>query len=130
MVGVDTLHIGTIYGKMTGSKKEVLHIKNEIENQFTPQTKKFLEQKWYSIKPVLGVASGGVYPGIVDKMLKVMGNDIVIQAGGGVHGHPDGTIAGAKAMRQAIDAFMKNISLKKYSETHEELKRALENWGE
>ena len=59
-----------------------------------------------------------------------MGNNIVVQAGGGVHGHPDGTIAGAKAMRQAIDAFMEKQSLKKYSENHEELKRALENWGE
>src|SRR4030042_508323 len=39
MVGVDTLHIGTIYGKMTGNKKEVLHIEKEIEEQFTPQTK-------------------------------------------------------------------------------------------
>jgi ribulose-bisphosphate carboxylase large chain len=129
MVGVDTLHIGTIYGKMTGSKKEVLHIEKEIETQFTPQTKKFLEQKWYNIKPVLGVASGGVYPGMVDKLINAMGNNIVIQAGGGIHGHPDGTIAGAKAMRQAIDAVMKNKPLKEYSKTHEELRRALENWG-
>jgi ribulose-bisphosphate carboxylase large chain len=128
MIGVDTLHIGTIYGKMTGSKSEVMHIEEEIEEQFTPQTKKNLEQKWYNIKPVLGVASGGVYPGIVDKMIKAMGNNIVIQAGGGVHGHPDGTIAGAKAMRQAIDAVMKNIPLKKYAENHSELKKALEHW--
>jgi ribulose-bisphosphate carboxylase large chain len=130
MVGVDTLHIGTIYGKMTGNKSETLHIEEEIETQFTPQTKKNLEQKWYDIKPVLGVASGGVYPGIVPKMLKTMGNNILIQAGGGVHGHPDGTIAGAKAMRQAIDAVMNKKSLKEYSKTHEELRRALENWGE
>jgi ribulose-bisphosphate carboxylase large chain len=63
-------------------------------------------------------------------MLKAMGNNIVIQAGGGVHGHPDGTIAGAKAMRQAIDAFMKGKSLKEYSNKHEELKKALEHWKE
>ena len=130
MVGVDTLHIGTIYGKMTGSKKEVLHIEEEMETQFTPQTKINLEQKWYNIKPVLGVASGGVYPGIIPKMLKVMGNDIVIQAGGGVHGHPDGTIKGAMAMRQAIDAYIKGKKLGEYAKTHKELKRALENWGE
>ena len=130
MVGVDTLHIGTVYGKMTGNKEEILHIQEEIEMQFTPQTKRNLEQRWYNIKPILGVASGGVYPGIVPKILKAMGNNIVVQAGGGVHGHPDGTIAGAKAMRQAIDAFMEKQSLKKYSENHEELKRALENWGE
>ncbi len=130
MVGVDTLHIGTIYGKMTGSKKEVLHIEKEIENQFTPQTKKYLEQKWYNIKPVLGVASGGVYPGMVNKLIKTMGNNIVIQAGGGIHGHPNGTIAGAKAMRQSIEAVMKNKPINEYSKTHEELKKALEKWGE
>lgn len=130
MIGVDTLHIGTIYGKMTGNKSETLHIEEEMETQFTPQTKKNLEQKWYNIKPVLGVASGGVYPGIVPKMLKAMGNNILIQAGGGVNGHPDGTIAGAKAMRQAIDATMQKKSLKEYAKTHEELRRALDNWGE
>ena len=107
-----------------------MHIEKEIEEQYTPQTKKNLEQRWYNIKPVLGVASGGVYPGIVPKMLKAMGNDIVIQAGGGVHGHPDGTIKGAMAMRQAIDAYMKGKKLREYAKSHEELKKALENWGE
>jgi ribulose-bisphosphate carboxylase large chain len=130
MVGVDTLHIGTIYGKMTGNKKETLHIEKEIETQFTPQTKKNLEQKWYNIKPVLGVASGGVYPGIVPKMLKAMGNNIVLQAGGGVHWNPRGTRYGAMGMRQAIDAVMKKIPLKEYAKTHLELKEALDKFGE
>lgn len=129
MVGVDTLHIGAIYGKMTGGKEEILHIEQEIEEQFTEQTKKYLEQKWYGIKPILGVASGGIHPGIIDKMLKIMGNNIVIQAGGGIHGHPAGTTAGAKAMRQAVDAVMKKISLKEYAKTHLELRQALEKWG-
>jgi len=113
---------------MTGDKKEILHIEEEIEKEFTPQTKKNLEQKWYNIKPVMSVASGGVYPKIVPKMLKAMGNNIVIQAGGGVHGHPDGTTAGAKAMRQVVDAVMKKIPLEKYAKTHIELKGALEHW--
>ena len=55
MVGVDTLHIGTAYGKMSGSKKEVLHIEQEMEQEFTKQTKEYLSQKWYGIKPVFGV---------------------------------------------------------------------------
>jgi len=130
MVGVDTLHIGTIYGKMTGSKKEVMHIEKEMETQFTPQTKKYLEQKWYNIKSVLGVASGGVYPGIVPKMIKAMGNNIVLQAGGGVHWNPRGTKYGAMGMRQAIDAVMKKIPLKEYAKTHRELKEALDKFGE
>lgn len=130
MVGVDTLHIGAIYGKMTGNKKEIMHIEEEMETQFTSQSKKYLEQKWYNIKPILSVASGGVYPGMVGKLIKSMGNNIVIQAGGGVHGHPNGTIAGAKAMRQAMDAVMKKKNLNEYSKTHIELKEALNKWGE
>ena len=57
-----------------------------------------------------------------------MGYNIVIQAGGGIHGHPDGTAKGAMAMRQAIDAVMNKKSLKEYSKTHKELKKALEKW--
>lgn len=129
MVGVDTLHIGAVYGKMTGNKKDVLHIEKEIESEFTKQTKEHLEQKWYGLKPVLGVSSGGIYPGIVPEVISLMGNNIVIQAGGGVHGHPKGTTAGAKAMRQAIDAVMRKIPLKKYAKSHIELKQALEKWG-
>ena len=129
MVGVDTLHIGTAYGKMTGDKNEVLHIEQEIENNFTPETKNNLEQKWYGTKPVFAVASGGVYPRIVDKIIDFMGKDVVIQAGGGIHGHPQGTIVGARAMRQAVDATMKKISLDEYAKTHPELKVALEYWS-
>lgn len=130
MVGVDTLHIGAAYGKMSGGKEEVLHIEEDIENKVTKQTKEYLAQKWYKVKPVLGVASGGVYPGIVDKIMKFMGKEVVIQAGGGIHGHPHGTVAGAKAMRQAVDATLKRISLKEYAKTHEELFEALKKWGQ
>ena len=87
-----------------------------------------LAQKWHHIKPVFAVASGGVHPGIVGKIMKFMGNDVVIQAGGGIHGHPFGTEAGAIAMRQAVDATLKKISLKEYAKTHVELEEALEKW--
>jgi len=129
MVGVDTLHIGTAYGKMTGGKDEVLHIEEEIESEFTKQTKENLFQKWYGVKPVFGVASGGVHPGIVDKIIEFMGKDVVLQAGGGIHGHPMGTVSGARAMRQAVDATLKKIPLKEYAKTHIELEKALEKWG-
>jgi ribulose-bisphosphate carboxylase large chain len=129
MVGVDTLHIGTAYGKMSGGKKEVLHIEQEMERQFTKKTKENLSQKWYSVKPVFGVASGGVYPGIVPQIIQFMGKDVVIQAGGGIHGHPKGTVYGARAMRQAVDASLKKIPLKEYAKNHQELKEALEKWG-
>jgi len=128
MVGVDTLHIGTAYGKMVGGKKEVLHIEKEIESASTRKTKEHLAQNWYGLKPVFAVASGGVYPLMVSKIMRFMGNDVVIQAGGGIHGHPDGTVEGARAMRQAVDATMKGISLKQYAKTHEALEKAFKKW--
>jgi len=129
MVGVDTLHIGTAYGKMSGGKKEILHIEKEIESQYTKKTREYLSQKWWGMKPVFAVASGGVYPQLLPKIIKFMGNDVVIQAGGGIHWHPQGSQYGARAMRQAVDASLKNISLKKYSKTHQELKDALDKFG-
>ncbi len=128
MIGVDTLHIGTAYGKMSGGKDLVLHIEKEMEQEFTKRTKENLSQKWHGVKPVFGVASGGVHPGLVDPIMSFMGKDVVIQAGGGIHGHPDGTQAGAKAMRQAVDAKLKKTPAKKYARTHEELAKALKKW--
>ena len=129
LIGVDTLHIGTAYGKMSGGKKEIIHIEKEIESPSTRKTMEHLSQKWYGLKPIFAVASGGVHPRMLPKIIKFMGNDVVLQAGGGIHGHPDGTVAGAIAMRQSVDAAMNNIPLGEYAKTHEELKKALKKWG-
>ncbi len=53
----------------------------------------------------------------------------MVQAGGGIHGHPDGTAAGARAMRQAVDAALAGVSSAEYAKTHPELARALAKWG-
>jgi ribulose-bisphosphate carboxylase large chain len=82
------------------------------------------------LKQVLPVASGGLHPGLVPALVKFFGKDFVIQAGGGIHGHPDGTLAGAEAMRQAVDAAMQGVSLDAYAKKHKELKAALETWGQ
>ena len=129
LIGVDTLHIGTGIGKLEGNIKDIEELQEEIENKKIKATKKRLEQKWWNIKPVLGVSSGGLHPGHVPFLIKHLGKDLVIQAGGGIHGHPSGTEAGAKAMRQAVDAVMKKISLEEYAKTNKELREALEKWG-
>ncbi|TFG10944.1 hypothetical protein EU534_00370, partial [Candidatus Heimdallarchaeota archaeon] len=40
-----------------------------------------------------------------------------------------GTRKGAMAMRQALDATLKGISLDEYAKDHVELAKALEKWG-
>jgi ribulose-bisphosphate carboxylase large chain len=80
------------------------------------------------LKPVLPVASGGLHPKLVPALVEYFGKDFVIQAGGGIHGHTEGTFAGATAMRQAVDATLKRKTLEEYAETHKELKVALKLW--
>jgi len=129
LLGVDNLHIGTAVGKMEGGAEEISSIREEIQLQKVPSTRKRFEQNWYGIKPVLAVASGGLHPGHVSAVIDILGHDIVIQAGGGVHGHPDGTRKGAMAMRQALEAKMKGIPIEEYAEEHEELLKALKKFN-
>jgi len=116
VIGVDQLHVGTVVGKMSETKQEVL------ENVDA------LKLEMHGLNPVMPVASGGLHPRLVPALIETFGRDVVIQAGGGIHGHPEGTVAGAMAMRQALDATMKEISLAEYAKTHKELQAALETW--
>ncbi len=115
--GGDQLHTGTVSGKMGGKAAEILGDNAAL----TRPAGKLL--------PVFPVASGGLHPGKVNAEITTLGNEIVLQAGGGIHGHPDGTAAGACAMRQAVDAALLGISADEYAKTHIELRKALEKWG-
>ncbi len=116
MCGVDQLHIGAIVGKMEGSAEDVL------------QTHHAIQDEMHGLKPVMSACSGGMSPLEVPALLKIIGNDIIIQAGGGVHGHPGGTVAGSKALRQSINASMNGVSLANYARAHPELAQAIEKW--
>jgi ribulose-bisphosphate carboxylase large chain len=116
VIGVDQLHVGTVVGKMFETKEEV------AENCDA------LTEEMFELKSVLPVASGGLHPRLIPALMEFFGKDFVIQAGGGIHGHKDGTISGAKAMRQAVDATLQGIPLNTYAEKHKELKGALETW--
>ena len=117
IIGVDQLHTGTVVGKMEGSKKEI----SDIDNM--------LRGKLGKMKTTFPVASGGLHPGLIPKLMKILGRDIIIQAGGGIHGHPKGTTAGARAMRQAVDSVMKGINIREYAKNHKELLEALKKWS-
>ena len=118
VIGIDQLHVGTVVGKMSETQQEVLE---NIAALTTPMN---------GLKPVLPVASGGLHPRLVPALVKTFGNDFVIQAGGGIHGHKQGTISGARAMRQAVDGTLKGQTLEEYSQNQKELRLALEQWRE
>jgi len=117
LCGADQLHTGTAAGKMEGHAQEIAGIND------------FLREDYYGINPTFPVASGGVHPGYIEANLKVLGKDSVINLGGGIHGHPDGTRAGATAAREAVDAFMEGIPTDEYAKTHPALGKAIEKWG-
>lgn len=115
LIGVDQLHIGTVVGKMEGEREEVLDIRDSLTENI-------------GIKTTFPVASGGLHPGHVPSLVKIFGNDIIMQFGGGCHGHPHGTVPGAKAIRQAISAVEAKASLEDYAKSHKELREALLKW--
>jgi len=129
LIGVDQLHIGTAIGKLEGDIEMVSELNDEMEKKTVKATKKRLAQNWGKIRPVLSVSSGGLHPGHIPYLVKHLGKDLVLQFGGGIHGHKLGTGAGARAVRQALDATLKKIPLKKYARDHSELRIALEQWG-
>jgi len=128
LVGVDQIHVGTAVGKMEGSREEVMEIGEEIEHRIIRGHGHVLSENWGDIKPVFAVCSGGLHPGLIPKLVSILGKDIIIQAGGGIWGHPRGGAAGAKAMRQAVDACMEGIDLKEYAKNNYELRLALDKW--
>jgi 2,3-diketo-5-methylthiopentyl-1-phosphate enolase len=81
------------------------------------------------LAPSFPVPSAGIHPGLVPLILRDFGSEVVVNAGGGVHGHPLGTAAGGRAFRQAIDAALSGRSLQQYAEGHEELREAIRLWG-
>ena len=117
MAGGTNLHTGSYMGKMA---------RETMEND---QSRDALREEWHGLKRVFPVASGGIYPAKVSGNLDGYGIDCIVQAGGGVHGHPDGTTAGAKAMVQAVEAWLKQIPLQEYAKDHKELETALKFWG-
>ena len=56
--------------------------------------------------------------------------DLMYLGGGGIHGHPMGTSAGVRAIRQAWDAAVTGRSLDEMADDHPELRASLDKWGE
>ena len=129
LIGVDQLHIGTVIGKLESPQEEVLGLRDNLQRKTIEQSATTLGQDWGRIKPVFPTCSGGLHPGLVPELMKIVGSDIIVQAGGGVWGHPDGGEAGACALRQAIDAAIRKEDLHDYARNHRELQRAIDTWG-
>jgi len=81
------------------------------------------------VKKAFPVPSAGIHPGLVPLLIEDFGVDCVINAGGGVHGHPAGAASGVEAFQQAVQAVLNGTTLTEAANEHQALKIALELWG-
>jgi ribulose-bisphosphate carboxylase large chain len=101
MMGVDFIHAGMWGGYMSEDESELRVVMEQLRGM-----------------GVMSSLSCGMHPGLVGAVTRRFGPDYMANVGGAIHGHPDGIVAGAAAMRQAIDGM-----------PGPEFTRAIEEWG-
>ncbi len=155
LAGASGIHTGTAgVGKMKGSPKEdVTAAKNILQlyakGHFFEQSWARISEKdkdiinlvredlahhlileddaWRGMKKCCPIISGGLNPTLLKPFIEVMGSiDFITTMGAGCHAHPDGTRAGAMALVQSCEAYLKKIDIKEYAKTHKELAEAIE----
>jgi ribulose-bisphosphate carboxylase large chain len=109
MAGVDHIHAGTVVGKLEGDPLMIKGFYDTLRETHTPTSLEnglFFDQDWASLNKVMPVASGGIHAGQMHQLLTYLGEDVVLQFGGGTIGHPMGIQAGATANRVALEAMV------------------------
>nr|P50255.2 RecName: Full=Ribulose bisphosphate carboxylase large chain; Short=RuBisCO large subunit [Pyropia suborbiculata]BAC84927.1 ribulose-1,5-bisphosphate carboxylase/oxygenase large subunit [Pyropia suborbiculata] len=109
MAGVDHIHAGTVVGKLEGDPLMIKGFYNtllESETDINLPQGLFFAQNWASLRKVVPVASGGIHAGQMHQLLDYLGDDVVLQFGGGTIGHPDGIQAGATANKVALESMV------------------------
>ena len=114
LAGADLVQIGGFGGKLFDTDEEVARnlaaCRRPIAGAAVPV-------------PVNG---GGVWAGTVPAVVEAAGHDIMLLVGAGAFEHPGGPEAGARSMRQAIDATVAGEQLAGWAP---ELDRALAHFG-
>jgi ribulose-bisphosphate carboxylase large chain len=145
LAGVDHLHAGTVVGKLEGDPDAVAGYYDTLRLDHVaadPVKGLFFDQDWVSMPAVMPVASGGIHAGQMHQLVHHLGEDVVLQFGGGTIGHPMGIAAGATANRVAMEAIIKARNegrdfyaegddiLRKAARKSRELDVALATWGD
>jgi ribulose-bisphosphate carboxylase large chain len=109
MIGVDHIHAGTVVGKLEGDPANVRGYYDTLRDARIPANPAqgiYFDQDWGSMPGTMPVASGGIHAGQMHQLLDYLGEDVVLQFGGGTIGHPRGIQAGATANRVALEAMI------------------------
>ena len=117
LAGADLVLFPSPYGSVTMPAEDTFAIRDA------------LTQPDMALLGSFPVPSAGIHPGIVPRIIRDFGTDVIVNAGGGIHGHPLGTAAGGRAFVQAIDAVMQGKTLESRAADQEELRAAIQAWG-
>ncbi len=117
LAGADILNDLVPYGKLPITRSKYVQMARACLGQLG------------ALKPAMPNAVAGTYPGNIPEIMADLGTDIILGAGGGIHAHPLGPRAGAKAMRQAIEAVLNDQPLEEAAQGQRELRAALDKWG-
>jgi ribulose-bisphosphate carboxylase large chain len=110
LLGVDHIHAGTVVGKLEGDPNMIRGYYDTLRLDKVPANQLhglYFDQEWASMPGVMPVASGGIHAGQMHQLLDYLGEDVILQFGGGTIGHPMGIAAGASANRVALEAMIK-----------------------
>jgi 2,3-diketo-5-methylthiopentyl-1-phosphate enolase len=118
LAGADVAMFGSIYSSYPLLREQYL------------RTAHFQTMPLYDLKPTMTSIGGGIHPATAARIIEDIGFDVMLAVGGAIQGHPGGTVAGGRAMRQAIDAVVEGHSLAEKAQAHPELRMALELWPE
>jgi ribulose-bisphosphate carboxylase large chain len=132
LLGIDSLHVGSPKAKMEdyGESEMIAHA---MVTDVTDPDDRFhtLGQNWFGKKKTWPVASGGLHPGVLDRVVEKFGPNCYIQLGGGVLGHPNGAERGVEAALEARRAITEGQTILSYVESHKDsaLAEAVALWG-
>jgi ribulose-bisphosphate carboxylase large chain len=145
LAGVDHIHAGTVVGKLEGDPNSVRGYYDTLRLdrvEADPVKGLYFDQEWASMPGTMPVASGGIHAGQMHQLLHYLGEDSILQFGGGTIGHPMGIAAGATANRVALEAMIKARNegrdylaegpdiLRAAAKHSRELDIALSTWGD
>ncbi|MCW2716349.1 form I ribulose bisphosphate carboxylase large subunit, partial [Pseudonocardia sp.] len=145
LAGVDHIHAGTVVGKLEGDPNAVAGFYDVLRKDTIaadPVKGLYFDQDWASMPGVMPVASGGIHAGQMHQLIHHLGEDVILQFGGGTIGHPMGIAAGAEANRVALETIIKarnegvdylregEVILKKAATKNRALDTALATWGD
>ncbi len=88
-----------------------------------------LQDDFAGKKPAWPMPGGGTHAGMTELMVDELGKDVILGCGAAVHAHPMGTQAGARSLRQAVEAANEGIPIKEAAAKFKELGAAIDLWG-